>query len=68
MKLHQQIYAIIDPATDEILGDGECLCLHSSMPTKNEVRNVARTTGCKGAAWVRCYIVRAPKDVKVSEE
>lgn len=57
MKLHEPIYAIIDPDTYEILGDGECMSLHSSRPTDEEVERVRTISGCKELRVEECRLV-----------
>ncbi len=58
MTLNTPIFAVIDPATNEVLGNGECPALYSREPSKVELAYVRTYCGCPAAVVVKCRIVR----------
>lgn len=61
MKLDAPIYAIINPATGEVLGDGECPALSPSPPDAAELEYVKRINECPTATVVQCKLVHMPR-------
>ena len=59
MKLNQTLWALINPNTDEILGDGDAPCIYSVMPDYEEVSWVESFTR-RPVECVRVRIVRKP--------
>jgi hypothetical protein len=56
MNINQPIFAIIDPATGEVLGDGECLAVHAMMPNPAEIKRVRDHCSVSVAKVVECVL------------
>ncbi len=56
MKIGAEIYALVDPETDEVLGNGECLALYQSKPDQDEIYFVNRICQ-RNSKLVACKIV-----------
>jgi hypothetical protein len=60
MKLNEPIYAVINPATLEVLGDGDCPALHSTEIDAQTLDWVRTICDCPQAIAVRCMLTHLP--------
>jgi hypothetical protein len=58
MKINEEIFAIIDPSTNEVLGNGDCPAIYSSRPNSTELGFVKKLCSCEDAKVVRVRLVK----------
>jgi len=60
MKIGQTLYAVIDPATDEVLGDGDAPTIYSWNPDTKQMKFIRDFCECPDAKAVTVQLVLTP--------
>jgi len=45
MNLNEPLYAVVEPVSGRVLGDGDCPSLYSSLPERRDLEWIAELTG-----------------------